>query len=84
MSRKQRDHYEYPVVVVQWDDAVEYPDSDLKPRHIPVRLITVGWLLAYDDEGISIASEYSEDGSGWRNEVFIPVGMIDSVTELEL
>lgn len=71
--------YPYPIVVVHWDDAVDRGDGDRAPRHEPARQVMVGWMLQYDEDGISIAYEYGEDGSDWRNEVFIPAGMIVQV-----
>ena len=38
-------------------------------------MITVGWLLLYDDTGISLANERDESG-GWRGHTFVPTGMI--------
>ena len=76
--------YDFPVVVVHWLDAVDRGDGDHKPRHRPELQVCVGWLLRYDDDGISLAFEYTAGSAEWRNETFIPTGMIKSVEELHI
>ena len=73
----------YPIVVVHWDDAVDRGDGGGVPRHKPSRQILVGWLLLHDDEGITLAFEHSDEDNSWRNETFIPAGMIAEVYEIE-
>ena len=75
--------YGFPIVVVEWLDAVSHGDGDGQPRHKPARLRAIGWLLQYDDNGISIAYEYSEDDHSWRCEQFIPSSLIVNVDQLE-
>lgn len=72
-----------PVIVV-WKDAVDHGDGSERPTHKPHTQICIGWLLQYDDDGVSVAYEYNEITGAWRNEVFIPDSLIESVLELEL
>lgn len=76
--------YTYPIAVVTWLDAVEHSDGSVAPRHAAATQITCGWLLRYDDKGVSIAFEYSDDDGSWRGEAFIPAGMIVSVYEISV
>lgn len=75
--------YKYPLVVVHWDDAVDRGDGESTPVHKPARQICLGWLLQYDSAGVSIAYEYSEEDDRWRNETFIPSGMIVAIDFVE-
>jgi len=68
-------------VIITWFDAINHGDGDGQPRHRPSKQVAIGFLLKYDDDGISYCSEYSEDGS-WRDEVFIRDQDIFKVEEL--
>ena len=74
--------YTYPIVVVTWHDAVQHSDGGGAPRHQAATQITVGWLLQNDDKGVSLAFEYSDDDGSWRDEAFVPAGMVIDVTEI--
>lgn len=68
------------LVAVFWDDAhgsitVDVDSDDLGGLHAPVKMITLGWLLRWDSNGISVASE-RDDGGGWRGHTFVPAGCI--------
>ena len=49
--------------------------DDLGGLHNPIKMITVGWLLRWDDVGISIANERDDTG-GWRGHTFVPAAGI--------
>ena len=71
------------LVAVFWDDAhgsitVDVDSDDLGGLHEPVCMITLGWLLRWDDDGISIASERDDTG-GWRGHTFVPAGCVRDV-----
>jgi len=72
------------IVIVDWADAVSHSDGNTRPRHKYAHQRMVGWLLQYDDEGISIAYEYSPEDGSWREEQFIPGNMILKVEELDI
>lgn len=76
--------YEHPIIVIHWDDAVDRGDGGHKPQHKPSRQVCVGWLLAEDETGVTLAFEYSDEDHSWRNETFIPAAMIDHVDLLEV
>jgi hypothetical protein len=78
MANKHLHH----IVVVTWLDAVSHPDGEQTPRHVPAEQVTIGWLLRDDKKGISLAGEYNKDGTGWRDENFIPRAIIKCVEYL--
>ena len=67
------------LVVVTWHDAVQHADGESEPRHAPYVMKTVGYLLKKTRAGVSLAGEVCATDSAWRNENFIPGGMIKSV-----
>lgn len=67
------------LVVVTWLDAVQHADGETNPRHEPHVMKTCGYLLQKNRKGISIAGEFCPTDATWRNENFIPAGMIQSV-----
>jgi hypothetical protein len=71
--------YDYPIAVVTWLDACTHNDGDGPPRHEPMRQVTAGWLLKRDRKGVSIAFEYNDSDNTYRDEQFIPAGMVESV-----
>lgn len=66
-----------PVIVgVEWDDAHgsaanEVSVSDLGAHHRACVLTTFGFLLRFDEEGISLANEQDRD-KNYRGLTFIP------------
>ena len=66
-------------VIVTWLDAVNYGDGQGTPKHKPAEQCMIGWLLKRDKQGISVAMEYSPEDNTWREENFIPAGMVKSV-----
>ncbi len=69
-----------PLVVVEWDDACCHEEGGSEPTHKPVRMVTAGWLLKEDANGVSLASGYEkEDPESWDSEYFIPAGMVVSM-----
>jgi hypothetical protein len=83
---------ETALVVVEWLDAWAsgkygtFPE--LAENHGPLRMLTVGWVVRQDADGITLCSERAmcrdKDGpiSLGRDSVFIPAGMLQSVTPL--
>ena len=84
---------ETTLVVVEWLDAWATGKTDtfaaLAENHRPLRMHTVGWVIRHDADGITLCSERAlglrdKDGpmSLGRDSVFIPAGMLQSVTPL--
>lgn len=72
-----------PLVIVTWIDAVQHGEGDTAAKHKGVAMVTIGWKLKYDDRGISLIQEYMKNSTDeWRNENFIPSGMILEVEEI--
>lgn len=74
----------YRPVVVIWNDAWEEM-NDATPesiKHEPKVQVTVGFLIKKDKRGVTLATEYADDGTGLRTTNFIPKGMIVSVIHL--
>jgi len=69
-------------VIITWLDAVNHGDGSGSPKHKPSKQTAIGFLLRYDDEGISYCSEYSTEDGSWRDEVFIRDQDILKVEEL--
>ena len=79
--------FDYPLVVVEWDDAwvnAEEPVSpaDVTASHKPTVVRTIGWLLRQDEAGVSLANEHYENL--YRGRSFIPTVMVRSVTRYQL
>lgn len=75
------------LVLVVWNDA--WADTDnfaslhgIQQSHHPLPVQTLGWLLADDSVGISLANERSSDSGQdtYRGRTFIPRAMVQSVT----
>ena len=69
-------------VIVTWLDSVDYGDGEGEPKHKATKQVAIGWLLKYDDDGISYCGEYSPYDNTWRNETFIRGEDILKVEEL--
>jgi hypothetical protein len=72
------------LVMVSWNDACELPDGEGKPVHKPKVQHTVGFMLKSNKKGVSLATEWNDDGTGWRGENFIPRGMVRTVRRLKI
>jgi hypothetical protein len=65
-----------PYVFVLWHDphspgATEvFSEEDVHALHRSLPMITAGWLMKEDDDGVSIASEYCGDGD-YRGTTFV-------------
>jgi hypothetical protein len=66
------------LVAVTWKDAHASDGVFQSKDHAPVTMLTVGWLLCRDANGVSLANERHEDGS-YRGQSFIPAGMVKRV-----
>ena len=78
-----------PFAVVQWLDAwADAHDSasasDVGIKHKSVAMRTAGWLLADDDNGVSLFSEYCSEDETFRSRTFIPRAMIVNVAVVRL
>lgn len=67
------------LIVVTWHDAVKHGDGEHVPRHRAYVMRTVGWLLHNDGEGVSLAGELCHSDDTWRDENFIPAGMVQGI-----
>ena len=78
MPRKKK--WPYPLVIIKWDDAVVHTgEREGPPKHTPAKQVSIGWLMVHNDKGVTYCSEYSEDDGSYRDENFIPAGMITEV-----
>ena len=78
-----------PLVVVEWNDAwIDGNDpanlAEAKATHKPKGIITLGYVLYEDDNGIQLANEYYEDESIYRGRTYIPKGMVRKITPYRL
>lgn len=76
--------FQRPIYIVVWDDSVQHQDGAGRAIHKPARQIRVGFMIEHDGAGITVASELNHDDDTWRDEHFIPNGMIVSLEKLEL
>ena len=77
MVSKPIQHFRYPLVVVEWDDAEtsggwEEPPADLGEAIA----ITVGFLIRETTKHLLIASSYDSTNTHTNGRIQIPVGMI--------
>ena len=70
-----------PLVLLTWHDAhspgatdVINPE-DLTKVHGSMPIVTVGWVLRDDHDGVTIAGEWCGDDD-YRNGTFVPRGMV--------
>lgn len=77
----------HKVVVVTWDDAfVDTDDFTIKAAEKTkgVRRHTVGWLVAENDDGIVMATDYYEkDKKTFNTRMFIDWNWVVEYVELE-
>lgn len=80
---------EVPFVRVVWSDA--WVDTDafvtldsVHAQHKPMPVETIGWLIADNPAGVSIANERCLEEEGYRGRTFVPRGMIVSMDELKM
>lgn len=78
-----------PLVVVEWNDAwVDGTDpvspADVAATHKPKVVITMGWVLKDDEQGISLANEHYAGEDTYRGRTFIPRVMVKNVTPFKL
>lgn len=76
-----------PFAFVAWKDAhCVSGATEMSIHEIPhaaANYVLSGWVLRYDAEGITLASEYSSEGT-YRGINFVPAGMIASVQLVKL
>lgn len=77
-----------PLVLVTWNDAHSPASTDviradaLEKVHGSLPMITVGWVLRDDPDGITVAGEYCGE-EDYRNGTFIPRNMVVSMVALK-
>lgn len=73
-------------MAVSWDDAfIDFDDFDVKEARKTkgVRRHTVGWVVAENDEGIVMATDYyQKKNDGFNAKMFIPWGWIGEYYEI--
>jgi len=79
--------YPYPMAVVEWNDAYRMADEtdaeDAKALPMSRRCVLVGWLVADNEAGVRIASEYDAAASGTLRGVWmVPRAMVVNVRVL--
>lgn len=74
----------YPVVIVEWDDAHASHD-DISPEdavHVePYRTISVGFLIARNEHGVVLGYDLHPNDPNIQGYSFIPNGMIVDIKE---
>lgn len=78
-----------PLVVVEWDDAwIDGNEpitlSEVHVQHKPKVIVTLGYLLLSNAEGISVAAEYYKDEDVYRGRTFIPRALVKSCKPYKL
>ena len=75
-----------PVVIVEWLDAVDWESpialAEVGTRHRPEKVLSIGWLLKDDADGVTIGCEYYDEM--FRRTEFIPRVNIKAVTPYHL
>lgn len=78
-------------VEVEWLDA--HKNSALEDlsysedySHAPMQMRTVGWLIRYDEVGVTVCAEKvtHEETPTYRGQTFVPAGMIVAVRRLSV
>lgn len=85
MKKKVKIPAKKTLVHIEWGDAwtsgpwqpENFPNIQQKPEIVN----SIGWVVQVNNQGITIASRVSEDGT-YGNVMFIPNGMIMSCTTL--
>ena len=75
--------YPLPYVCVVWDDAWKDADNDVtqeqaRDQHKPTECHTPGWILEDNEKGITVAGEYSPNGT-YRSRTFVLRSLIKEV-----
>lgn len=75
------------LAIVTWNDAQGSATQVYEEArdHAPVVMTLVGWVLARDRKGLSLANEHwTEDGKQhYRGHTFVPRGMVVSVKKIK-
>lgn len=75
-------------VLVLWDDAHADFDTvtldDAHVKHRPELMVTAGWLIRQDSEGISLAAEFCPSDSTYRARSFIPGVLVKDIIPVRL
>jgi hypothetical protein len=73
-----------PFVQVDWNDAASSNTTVFERGrdHKSCIMKTRGWVVADDDVGVTVASEYFEEEgvTHWRGWTFVPRGMVRKIT----
>ena len=70
----------------RWTDAWGDPAGDatfenVRDKHKPAQMQTVGWLLWEDEIGVSIFNERDTEDGSYRGRTFIPKGMVQTIDD---
>lgn len=77
-------------VMVSWNDAHSpsagdsYTKTSVGEVHGSLPVLTSGWLLREDAEGITVAAEWYVEEATFRGLTHIPAGMVREVLRLKL
>lgn len=79
------------LAVVVWNDAwsagiTVMTTQEIKEKHRPSVMQTLGWVIISDDQGVSLANERCLDQGEecYRGHTFIPSCLVKSVTPFKL
>lgn len=77
MVSKPIQHFRYPLVVVEWDDAETSGGWEEPPAELGEAIaITVGFLIRETTKHLLIASSYDSTNTHTNGRIQIPIGMI--------
>jgi len=80
----------YKLVQVVWHDANSpastdiFDATDLKTAHTTMPVVTVGWLLRDDEQGVTLAGEWFSGTTDFRGLTFVPRALVGEVTEVKV
>ena len=77
VSKLIQQHFRYPLIVVEWDDAETSGGWEEPPAELgEARAITVGFLIRETSKHLLIASSYDSTNTHTNGRIQIPVGMV--------
>ena len=77
VSKLVQQHFRYPLIVVEWDDAETSGGWEEPPAELGEAIaITVGFLIRETSKHLLIASSYDSTNTHTNGRIQIPVGMV--------
>ena len=77
VSKLIQQHFRYPLIVVEWDDAETSGGWEEPPAELGEAIaITVGFLIRETSKHLLIASSYDSTNTHTNGRIQIPVGMV--------